>query len=210
MQVELLYAYPIEIIVNAARTSHGCKYINKYTQDDEAFLKKLIENRHLSVFEHWHATFLISGCSQICMSQLTRHRTFNFTIKSKRYTLKKDIKNGIDVNISSDDYIYAETILNQILDIYGKTLKMVTDKYDINNDMLEYIVPCSYKTDIFLTADLRNLFNFFELRVSTKAHEEIRSLAMEMLRKLPENIYNLIYHYISLQNEYKEYLKKRK
>ena len=182
MEVKLLTHYPIEILGMAARTSH-----NSQGGDDMKLLKKLLKWGHLSVFEHYHATWLIKGCSLICMAQLTRHRTFNFTIKSKRFTLKKSLENG-DFHLKS---------LSPFLDKRVFEYVSWISSLNLSNDELEYLVPGSFETDIVMTADLRNLMNFFKLRLNKDAHFEIKELANHLLDSLPLDVRSLVVEYLN-------------
>ena len=187
MDVKLLTYTQIEVVVLAARTSHNS--FGKGEKEDFELLKKLIEWGHLSVFEHLHLSWQIKDCSQVCMSQITRHRTFNFTVKSKRFTLKKSLKNAKKNNLF---------ILDESLDIYMDRYLDILKSLNIPNDYLEYLVPMSFLTDMIVTTDLRNLFNFMKQRLDKKAHFEIRFLANEMLNLLPLNIRALVNEYLKI------------
>ena len=72
--------------VSAARVSFGKE--DKTGLDykaDKKLMKFLADNRHVSVFEHNYATFLVE-CPLFVRSQIIRHRSFTFNEISRRYT----------------------------------------------------------------------------------------------------------------------------
>ena len=58
-------------------------------------------------------------------------------------------------------------------------------------DKIKYALPECYKTELVWTINLRSLRNFLKLRLSLKAHQEIRKLAYEIYTYLMINISKL-------------------
>ena len=54
------------------------------TNDQRAFLRKVLTMGHESVMEHISFTFLIEGVSRALLGQLTRHRIASFSVQSQR------------------------------------------------------------------------------------------------------------------------------
>ena len=55
------------------------------TQDQSAFISKLMNMGHESVLEHASFTFGIEGVSRVLLAQVTRHRIASFSVQSQRY-----------------------------------------------------------------------------------------------------------------------------
>ena len=55
------------------------------SQDQTAFIDKLMNMGHESIFEHASFTFGIEGVSRVLLAQLTRHRLASFSVQSQRY-----------------------------------------------------------------------------------------------------------------------------
>ena len=57
-------------------------------------------------------------------------------------------------------------------------------------DKIKYALPECYKTELVWTINLRSLRNFLKLRLSLKAHQEIRKLATIIYSCLVANLPN--------------------
>jgi len=189
IDVELISFPSIDNIIRAARICHSSEDRDSAYTDDINLLKRLWKLGHHSVFEHGMFIYEINGCSQVCMSQITRHRTFKFSIRSKRYTLKKNFNKQYYVHTDNND-------LNNFIDKQIEILNEAIDSGKFSNDELEYIVPMGYKTKIFLSADFRNLYNFFKLRLSSSAHFEIRYVSQLMFDKIPDIYKDILRDYL--------------
>lgn len=55
------------------------------SKDQTAFVEKLRDMGHESVFEHASFTFGIEGVSRTLLAQITRHRLASFSVQSQRY-----------------------------------------------------------------------------------------------------------------------------
>lgn len=180
---------------------------NKISKKDYNLLKNLVKRGHHSVLEHFTMTFKVTGVSRALMQQQARHRISSLSVKSTRYTIKESIKEVEKILEEKvllpidfvEKYFYLEGIKNsrlktktyfQINKIYKDLLNCDWEK--IPNDELKYIFPESLKTEFFLTINLRSLFNYYKLRSSDKALEEIRKLANKIYKASPQLIRRLI------------------
>lgn len=74
-----------------AHAGKGC--YDSYGKDGrsiEQHIKTLTSTRHGSVFEHLHVSLFISGISRGCSHEIVRHRHFNYSQRSTRYTNEED------------------------------------------------------------------------------------------------------------------------
>ena len=55
------------------------------SQDQSAFLERIMQSGHMSVLEHASFTFAVEGVSRALLAQLTRHRIASFSVQSQRY-----------------------------------------------------------------------------------------------------------------------------
>ncbi|MBN1504972.1 MAG: FAD-dependent thymidylate synthase, partial [Candidatus Eisenbacteria bacterium] len=90
-EVELLSHTPDpeRLIERAARTCYDTTH-RMASSDTRAFLKRLFEAGHHSVFEHASATFRIRGVSRACSHQLVRHRVASYSQRSQRYVKERE------------------------------------------------------------------------------------------------------------------------
>ncbi|MGC8943271.1 MAG: FAD-dependent thymidylate synthase [Caldisericia bacterium] len=184
MKVELIYITPDpeKVIEKAGRISH--QSFDKETPDSHIkFIRMLIKLGHISVLEHAVASFKISGVSRSLTHQLVRHRIASYTQKSQRY-----------VDESTFDYVIPDTIKkNEVaLNLYKDFMNSCKETYKklkelgIPKEDARFILPNATKTEIVLTANLREFRHMISLRGSKEAQWEIRRLFIEILKILKE------------------------
>ena len=184
MIVELLYITPEpeKVIEKAGRVSH--QSFDKETPDSHIkFIRMLIKLGHTSVLEHAVASFRISGVSRSLTHQLVRHRIASYTQKSQRY-----------VDETSFDYVIPDQIKENetALNLYENFMDYCKDTYKklkelgIPKEDARFILPNATKTEIVLTANLREFRHMISLRGSKEAQWEIRRLFIEILKILKE------------------------
>ena len=200
MKVELERRTPLDILVKAIRICKGGNkdeksFLDDLTERDKDLIIRIIKNKHHSPLEHIVYTFRIEDISRLCLQELVRHRHASYSVKSTRYTLKKDLSNEQTFMKSLMDYDYDRVEKYLILqDCLAKSqsallemLRTAVCHNSANIDTLKYLIPESFKTSLYMTINARSLRNFFELRTDKTAHFEIRQLALKIFDALPEN-----------------------
>ena len=186
MKVELLFITPDaeKLIETAGRTAYLS--FHKRPKDNEgAFIRMLIKNRHFSVLEHAYATFRISGISRAFTHQLVRHRLCSFTQQSQRY-----------VDESKFNYIEPESMRNNpkahsiFTEFMDKAKKVYSDLQElgIKNEDARFVLPNGVESQIVITANLREWRHIIGLRGSPDAQWEMRKVAIEILRILKKYV----------------------
>lgn len=217
MEVKLIQApsFPEtawETMYIAARTCYSAKSpIDLYEQTKnyeqlKEFVVKVLKSGHLSIAEHVNFTFAISGISRACSHQLVRHRLCTFSQQSQRYVEIKESQDELD-EAFTDNYTsenFADTKLAIILNKYfvdGDKFKNANGYYYALDNYLESIkhgekaedarrfLPNATKTNLVMTCNLRQLLHISELRLCTRAQNEIRQLFKKMQDELCK--YNL-------------------
>ena len=207
--IKLLHCSGIEEIIQAIRTCYlsndlsdsykedlapgyvqpasGEKYLGNFIvgEKDKKLIKDIIKFGHTSTLEHSRITFQIE-LSRGCLQELSRHRIgVSPSVQSTRYTLKKIIKTE-DLNsflFNSGDEAVDYLALSQL-----SALKDLLESYpDIKNDVLKYAIPEALLVNEIITFNMRSFREFLKLRLSEKAHFEIRRLAKDMIDVLPED-----------------------
>lgn len=184
MKVKLLHYTPLEIAIEAALTCTNSEdKLNIKTID---FLKNLIKQEHLSVFEHLNYTFRIENISRSVLAELSRHRHISLSVQSTRWALKKIIDNNKFLNYipkfndKEDEELYKkiiETTNNFIKDMFQKNYK---------NDIVKYALNESFPTNMILTTNARELIWVFKLRTKPNVLDEFRKLCYNMFNTIPE------------------------
>ena len=182
-----------EIMKFIEKCGRTCYQSEKNITADSAkiFVENLIRRGHESVLEHFSVTFKII-CDRGVMAELTRHRLASFSIESTRFCDYKDELTFIkpcfweyaSENISSalGYEMWAET--TEKLERIYQTLR------DTNStpEQARAILPNSLKTEIVMTADLREWRHILKLRTDKKAHPQMREVAFMILKILKEKL----------------------
>lgn len=199
MKVELLYITPEpeKIIEKAGRVAH--QSFNKEAPDSYIkFIRMLIKLGHTSVLEHAVASFKISGVSRSLTHQLVRHRIASYTQKSQRY-----------VDESTFEYVTPDKIKENeaAFDIYNNFMNYCKETYKklkeigIPKEDARFVLPNATKTEIVLTANLREFRHMISLRGSKEAQWEIRRMFIEILKILKEYAPTVFEDFI-IENDY--------
>ena len=153
---------------------------DKITETSAAeFVRRLIRRGHESVLEHvsFSVRFI---CDRGVSHELVRHRHASYTQESTRYCRYED---GITVvepfsrEENTKAYRAWEAVVRAAEDGYWVILH-VSGK----PESARAVLPTCLKTEVVMTANLREWRHFLRLRTSEAAHPQMRLLA-EMLQE---------------------------
>ena len=201
MRVELI-AHTPEPELTVARAAKLCyssadfKTISANISKKRAqqFVRHLIQVGHLSAIEHASFTFLIEGVSRAMTHQLVRHRLASYSQQSQRYVSHQASKSG-----GQFPYVIPPSVVKaDMKEWFEEKMRLIQEWYDQLCERLEaiglegedvyqdarYILPNATQTRIMVTMNARELRHFFSLRCCNRAQWEIRSVAIEMLKKV--------------------------
>lgn len=187
----------VEISARMCYMSYG-----RGRRDITDFINNLLNSKDGSVFEHVNYGFVITGISRSLTHELVRHRAgFAYSQRSQRYVdetqgtyvLPPAIKNLEGMEEAKD---ILEDALSKASNSYAKLVK--TLEKNLPKDLFEYgtdrrkairqtarsVLPNATETKIFVTANVRALRHFIEMRGAIYSDWEIRYLAIEILRIL--------------------------
>ena len=176
-------------IEKAGRTCY--KSEDRITDESaESFVRKLIERGHESVLEHESITVRFV-CDRGVSHEIVRHRLASYSQESTRYC-----------NYSGDRFGYEITFikpyfLNEVSVAYRlwKQAMFVAEKkyfgllsWGCTPQEARSVLPNSVKTEIVMTANLREWRHFLKLRTAKAAHPQMRELTVPLLHELQERI----------------------
>ncbi|OHD24861.1 MAG: thymidylate synthase, flavin-dependent [Spirochaetes bacterium GWB1_59_5] len=197
---EILYINTgaLQLIEAAGRTCY--KSEDKITVDSAPkFAEMILKRGHESVVEHATATVRFI-CDRGVTHEIVRHRLASYSQESTRYC---DYKGGHvsyiippwtsftegeytnDVHILTGDYaetMWAKNCL-EIEQVY-RNLREAGWK----PEQARSVLPNSLKTEIVMTANLREWRHFFKLRTSAAAHPQMREVAIPLLAEMKARI----------------------
>jgi len=156
----------------------------------EKFIANIIKSGHESVIEHVSLTFKII-CDRGITHEIVRHRLASYSQESSRYCNYSGDKFGNELTFIKPCF-WHEDDENYLL--WKKTLEIIEQNYMalIKNGAkpqeARSILPNSLKTEIFMTANLREWRHFIKLRTSPRAHPQMREVALKIYKILKEKL----------------------
>lgn len=180
-----------EVLKSLEEIGRVCwKSEEKITDDSyKSFIKLLLSKNHLSVLEHIHITFHIitdRGVSH----ELARHRIINMTQESTRYVFPDKIILPVEFyeDVGPRFSLWYEYITNAIHQ-YNLLVSTGTSK-----QLARSILPHCVKTEIYLTANIREWLHIIELRTAPAAHPQMREL-INQIKVILQDKLPLIFNY---------------
>ncbi|MEM4042297.1 MAG: FAD-dependent thymidylate synthase [Saccharolobus sp.] len=200
----------VAIAAKMSRSRKGWDYHEKEMTDEEIeiWIRDAILHGYWSVLEHSVYTFSIEGISRVASHQLVRHRIASYTQMSHRFARPIDeyYKPIIPISVKKRDvHELVNKAYNNAYEIYYELLKSGIPEEDAR-----YVLPNAVNTNIVVTMNARELYNFFSLRLCSRAQWEIRAIAWRMLeevKKVHPRLFryagpNCIIHENFIRNEY--------
>ena len=200
----------VAIAAKMSRSRKGWDYHEKEMSDEEIeiWIRDAILHGYWSVLEHSVYTFSIEGISRVASHQLVRHRIASYTQMSHRFARPIDeyYKPIIPISVKKRDvHELVNKAYNNAYEIYYELLKSGIPEEDAR-----YVLPNAVNTNIVVTMNARELYNFFSLRLCSRAQWEIRAIAWRMLeevKKVHPRLFryagpNCIIHENFIRNEY--------
>ena len=167
--------FPESLIANAARQCYSDGPVDADT-DVKRLITRLLNDGHLSPFEHASITYQVDGISRACSHQLVRHRLASYTQQSQRYvTMNREPKWVVPPTLKTYGP-YLNCLSNHVWKCYRMLIDAGCPAEDVR-----YLLPNATPTNIIVTMNFRELLHFFELRCCKRAQWEIRELANRML-----------------------------
>jgi len=181
-----------EVMKFIEKCGRTCYQSEKNITEDSAekFVRNLIKRGHESVLEHFSATFKII-CDRGVMAELIRHRLASFSIESTRYNTYKEL-----TFIQPCFWDFGSKDINSALcyEMWADSVKKLEKIYNAMRDegatpeQARAILPNSLKTEIVMTANLREWRHILKLRTAKAAHPQMRQVATMILDILKEKL----------------------
>ena len=199
-----IISYPLHacaMLEGAGRTCY--KSEDRITDESaEKFCEQILKRGHESVIEHASASVRIV-CDRGVSHEIVRHRLASYSQESTRYcNYGKDdhitfIRPCFFPTVPLGEFEDVDDIKEVDLQAWSLTtnrdvlwLRAMEDTELAYNDLLRNgcppqearsVLPNSLKTEIVMTANLREWRHFFKLRTAKAAHTQMRELAQPML-----------------------------
>lgn len=181
-----------EILKRIEHAGRICyKSENRITDESaKVFVRKLIERGHESVLEHESITVRFV-CDRGVSHEIVRHRIASFSQESTRYCNYSNDRFGSELTFIKP--CFFKEAKGAYCSWYN-TMDFAECAYF---DMLEdgctpqearSVLPNSLKTEVVMTANLREWRHFLKLRTAPAAHPQMRELTVPLLHELQRQI----------------------
>lgn len=190
---------------------------DKITDDSaEKFVRNIIKLGHESVLEHCSITLKFI-CDRAVANELVRHRIASYSQESSRYCNYSQDKFGNEITVIKpcffEDINETKVITNITNPIEDKSTLNIQElgyRYwyvscrtaELNYfNMLDLgftpeeardVLPLSLKTELVMTANLREWRHFFKLRCAKAAHPQMREVAIKAL-EIMKNVIPIVF-----------------
>lgn len=179
---------PIEVLKKLELCGRVCYKSEDKITDESAvkFISNIIKQGHESVLEHvsFSVRFI---CDRGVSHEIVRHRIASYSQESTRYCNYS--KGDFDGQITVIEPLYLEPG-TEGYEIWKKACQEAENNYF---KLLQYgctaqearaVLPNSLKTEIVMTANVREWRHFLKLRTSKAAHPQMREVADMLLTEL--------------------------
>lgn len=154
------------------------------------FVETLIKRGHEAVLEHCSFTVKFV-CDRGVSHEIVRHRMASYCQESTRYCNYSKGDFGSEIMVIEPSYLIKGTAA---YDAWKAACEATEQAYfDLLNWGLSpqearAVLPNSLKTEVVMTANIREWRHFLKLRCSKAAHPQMREVATQLLKELQEKI----------------------
>lgn len=156
----------------------------------EKFVANIIKRGHEAVLEHFSFSVKFT-CDRGVSHEIVRHRVASYCQESTRYCNYSNDKFGSEITVIKPLYLEPGTLG------YAAWFMACQTAEGAYFDLLDWgcspqearaVLPNSLKTEIIMTANLREYRHFFKLRCAKAAHPQMREVANMLLKMCKEQI----------------------
>jgi thymidylate synthase (FAD) len=163
-------------IERAGRTCYKSE-ANITVQSASDFVRKIIKSGHDSVIEHHSISFRIV-CDRGVTHEIVRHRLASYSQESTRYCDYEGEIQFIDIRdvsggLTDDQRKEWESAMQYAEGAYNRLRAS-----GLAPQLARNVLPNSLKTEIVMTANLREWRHFLKLRTSKQSHPQMREVAI--------------------------------
>ena len=181
-----------EILKRIEKAGRTCyKSEDRITDESpEIFVRMLMERGHESVLEHESITVRFV-CDRGVSHETVRHRIASFSQESTRYCNYSGNRFGNQITFIKPCFLEEGTdgykLWKQAMFIAEKEYFALLN-WGCTPQEARSVLPHSIKTEIVMTANLREWRHFLKLRTAKAAHPQMRELTVPLLEELQRQI----------------------
>lgn len=179
----------LKLIELAGRTCYKSEDMMAADSAD-AFVGRIVASKHHSVLEHSSCTVRFV-CDRGVSHELVRHRLASFSQESTRYANYSKDKFGNEITVikppfwaeDSEAYGLWLQAMQQAEATYLALLAMGAKPQEARS-----VLPNSLKTEVVMTANLREWRHVLDLRCGKPSHPQIRQIMLPLLAELKDRV----------------------
>lgn len=188
-------------IADAARTCY--KSEGKGKDDDSRLISACFKNGHHSVLEHSSVTIRFI-CDRGVSHELVRHRLASFSQESTRYCNYSKGKFGGEITVikpvglkeDSMEYFIWEDACRK-----AETSYLALIEAGVKPETARSVLPTSLKTEVVMTANLRELYHIIDIRDTREAQPDMRYMMHGLLVDIWDDYPELFHDLFRERNE---------
>lgn len=156
----------------------------------EKFIAGIIKRGHESVIEHGSITVKVT-CDRGVTHEIVRHRIASYSQESTRYCNYSKDAFGSEITVIRPSFLTEGTPGWQ----YWKVACRMAEKsyfelldWGCTPQEARAVLPTCLKTEVVMTANLREWRHFFKLRTAPAAHPQMREVAIPLLHQMRSQV----------------------
>lgn len=182
----------MEVLKKIERVARTCYKSEDYIKEGSAerLVKSLIDRGHEAMLEHYSFSIKFI-CDRGVSHEIVRHRVASFAQESTRYCNYSKDKFGNELTFIKP-WFWDED--SEMFNDWKKVISYAEFKYlnlikvGATPQEARSVLPNSIKTEVVMTANLREWRHFLKLRTAQAAHPQMRELTIPLLKELKEKI----------------------
>lgn len=154
------------------------------------FVNAIISSGHEAVLEHYNITVKFT-CDRGVSHEIVRHRLASYCQESTRYCNYSKDKFGNEITVIKPCFWEVDS---QEFTLWRRACELSETYYfslleeGATPQEARAVLPNSLKTEVVMTANLREWRHFLKLRTAKAAHPQMREVAIKLLEIFQENI----------------------
>lgn len=164
---------------------------DKITEDScRKFIENIIKRGHEAVLEHFSITVKFT-CDRGVSHEIVRHRLASYCQESTRYCNYSKDGFGKEITVIGPEALnlspeaYASWVLGCA---YAESTYFEMIQAGCSPQQARSVLPNSLKTEVVMTANIREWRHFLKLRCAPAAHPQMREVALMLLSEFQTKI----------------------
>lgn len=197
MKIERLKVELITITQNAEQLIEQCARTCYKSQGQvgDTFIKMLIDKGHHSQLEHASATFKLT-CDRGVTHELVRHRLASYSQESTRFCNYSKEKFSHEITViepPTNTYTEREIWKSSCETVEKGYMELISS--GVKPQIARSVLPICLKTEIVITANLREWRHILKLRTSLQAHTQMREIMYQIRAILKKECPSVFYDF---------------